>query len=168
MPERIVSEKPRRSRPTMGSPLRAGRFSAATSSLVLDVALRLRRRPRSSSRSKIASARCSPYSAEAPYASEQFFEHPDGRSTGLASRHTATQVPFGPLTPGPWPTTGYRQSVVSVFPRAFQRSPFRGRVINPMGKLVGDLPDTAVPASMPATQPKAEEENHSCLLATFS
>ena len=53
-----------------GFPFGAGRFSATTSSLVLDVALRLRRRPRSSSRSKIASARCSPYSAEAPWRGE--------------------------------------------------------------------------------------------------
>jgi len=62
---RIVSEKQRRSRPKMGLPCGAGRFSAATSSLVLDVA-RLRHRPRSSSRSKTASARWSPYSLPGP------------------------------------------------------------------------------------------------------
>ena len=62
---RIVSEKQRRRRPKMGLPCGAGRFSAATSSLVLDVA-RLRHRPRSSSRSKIASARWSPYSLPGP------------------------------------------------------------------------------------------------------
>ena len=68
MPQRIVTEEQRRNRPKMGLPEGAGRFWAATSSLVAHVPQRVRIAPRSLFRSKIAQPNCSCYFFTGPKA----------------------------------------------------------------------------------------------------
>ena len=159
--QRIVSEKQQRSRPKMGSPLGAGRFSAATSSLVLDVALRLRCRPRSSSRSKIASARWSPYSLPGPKCCAQgrriphlprspvhrspmrgrsergSFPTRSWRSAQRAGRHPVTRVALKRARLGPRPASWSSQ------PRSRARASRAAKTTSSIGILGGrgsDLP----------------------------